>query len=130
MAVREAAIESVRALDAPTGAFESFGFEQAMRLFSQVVADHRALLARMMGERQILAEDLVELVALRMSTDPMIDVRPRLLLHAAHAAVTVVWLMAYANRDLDRMALLRDAFEMLESGMGPAMSVGALQVVR
>jgi AcrR family transcriptional regulator len=130
VAVREAALESVGALDEPTGAFESFRLEQAMKLFGQVVADHRSLLARMMGERQMLVEGLVDLVALRMSADPWVDVRPRLLLHAAHAAITVAWLMAYTNPDLDRPSLLREAFEIFEGGMEPAMSTVALRVVR
>jgi AcrR family transcriptional regulator len=128
-AVREAALESVRALDDPTGAFESFGFAEAMKLFGEVIADRPELLARMMGERQILADGLVELVALRMSVDPRVDLRPRLLLHAAHAAITVAWLMAYGNPDLDRCGLLTEALEAFEGGMGPAMEPGVLRVV-
>jgi AcrR family transcriptional regulator len=129
VAVREAAIASVRALDDPTGAFESFGFAEAMKVFSEVVADRPQLLARMMGERQILADGLVDLVALRMSVDPLVDLRPRLVLHAAHAAITVAWLTAFHNPDLDRDVLLREALAMFEDGVGSAMVLHAVRAV-
>jgi AcrR family transcriptional regulator len=118
VAMREAALETVRVLDEPSAPEETYGREQAMHLFSQIVAKHPDLLARMMGERQLLMEGLVGLVALRMSADPNTDVRPRLLVHAADAAIAGAWFIAYANPELDRGALLEEAFEILASGMG------------
>jgi AcrR family transcriptional regulator len=120
VAMREAALESVRLLDEPSGPDETYGREQAMQLFSQIVAKHPDLLARLMGERQLLMEGLVGLVALRMSVDPDTDVRPRLLVHSADAAIAGAWFIAYANPHLDRCALLEEAFEVLETGMSTA----------
>jgi hypothetical protein len=64
-----------------------------------------------------------------MSVDPIVGVRPRLLLHAAHAAITVAWLTAYHNSDLDHDAPLRPSFEALEDGTGPVMEPDGLRVV-
>lgn len=114
VAVRHAALESVRMLDEPTGTFEGFGLPEAMHVFGQVVSGHPELLARMMGERQMLMEGLVDLVALRMSVDPRRDIRPRLLLHLAHAAITVAWLSAWNNAELSRSAVLAEALAILD----------------
>jgi hypothetical protein len=116
VAVREAALESIRLVDQPPPPDESYGLAQERQLYNQIAAGKSALIARMIGERVLLIEPLVELVALRMSVDPNIDVRPRLLVHAANAAITVAWLTAAANPEIDRCSLLKDAFDILENG--------------
>jgi AcrR family transcriptional regulator len=128
VALREAALESIRLLDQPTGPYEAYGFSESMQLFGQIMADHPELLARMMGERQMLMDGIVELIALRMSVDPSTDVRPRLLLHTAHAAITVAWLTAFADPASDRYSLLQAAFEILEQGTARAGSSGAFNI--
>jgi hypothetical protein len=82
-----------------------------------------------MGERQLLMEGLVGLIALRMSVDPDTDIRPRLLVHAADAAIAAVWFTGFANPELDRWALLDEAFEILATGMAhgsPSVLRGAV----
>jgi len=119
VAVREAAIASVRLVDDPTPP-NTFGLTEASTVYRQICADQPALVARLIGERQLMLEPLVELVALRMSVDPETDVRPRLLVHAANTAITVGWLTTQANPALERLALLERSFEVLERGMAPA----------
>jgi hypothetical protein len=90
-------------------------------MFGQIASSHRDLLARMLGERQLLAETLVELVALRMSADPRTDLRPRLLLHGLHAAMTATWLTWIDDPQLDLRELFESALDVLERGMAEVM---------
>jgi len=114
-AMRAAAVESIRLVDDPDDS--AFGFSEARLLYGQVAAANPALVARMIGERVLLLEPLVELIALRMAVDPSTDVRPRLLVHAANTAITVGWLSVLADPGLDRSALLLDAFEAMDQGL-------------
>lgn len=123
-AMRQAVLESARMLDEPSDPDESYGLGEAMKLYGQIVTEHPHLLARLMGERVLLMERLVGLVALRMSIDPSTDVRPRYLLHAADAAVRVAWFAAFADPDLDHGALLNTAFDLLEQGLATAVPSG------
>jgi AcrR family transcriptional regulator len=100
---------------------EGYGEDQAIHMFGQIANGHPDLLARMLGERQLLAEPLVELVALRMSTDPTRDLRPRLLLHGVHAAMTATWLTWISEPGLDLSSMLESALDVLENGMASAM---------
>jgi AcrR family transcriptional regulator len=109
---------------------QDYGDDRAILLFSQIASSHRDLLARMLGERQLLAETLVELVALRMSTDPRTDLRPRLLLHGLHAAMTTTWLTWIADPGLDLPALFDSALDLLEQGMADVMADGRGATVR
>jgi AcrR family transcriptional regulator len=124
-ALRAAVIDTFGRPDARAPADDDYGQEQAMALFGQIAERHPGLLARMMGERQVLMESLVHEVALRMSADPDTDLRPRLLVHNTHAVMTAAWLSAYRNPSLDHEALLNQAFDLLEFGMAP--SPGALR---
>jgi AcrR family transcriptional regulator len=95
--------------------------ESRILMFGQIASGHPDLLARMLGERQLLAEPLVELVALRMSTDPRRDLRPRLLIHGVHAAMTVTWLTWLSNPEVDAPMLFDSALDVLEGGLAAAM---------
>jgi AcrR family transcriptional regulator len=114
VALRAAALASVEVFEDPLPPDESYGLDQAMLLYRQIVDRHPVLLARMMGERMLLMEPLVGLVALRMSLDPDVDIRPRLLVHAAQAALTAAWITAYSNPLLDHYKLVEEAFDRLE----------------
>jgi AcrR family transcriptional regulator len=101
---------------------EGYSEDSSIRMFGQIAGGHPDLLARMLGERQLLAEPLVELVALRMSADPKRDLRPRLLIHGVHAAMTVTWLTWLSDPSVDISTLFESALDMLESGMAAALS--------
>jgi AcrR family transcriptional regulator len=101
---------------------DGYGQDQAIQMFGQIARGHPDLLARMLGERQLLAEPLVELVALRMSTDPKRDVRPRLLLHGVHAAMTATWLTWISEPEVNLSSMFESALDLLENGMAAAMS--------
>lgn len=100
---------------------EGYGDDRAIQMYGQIASGHRDLLARMLGERQLLSETLVELVALRMSADPAVDLRPRLLLHSVHAAMTTTWLTWIADPASNLSTLLETALDLLERGMAGAM---------
>jgi hypothetical protein len=120
------ALEAVRLLDEASARDESNGAGRTRELYAQIVAGHPYLLARLIGERQLLMEGLVGLIALRMSVDPDTDIRPRLLVHAVDAAISAAWFTGFANPGLDRWVLLEEAFEILESGMADGSpSVGS-----
>jgi AcrR family transcriptional regulator len=99
----------------------SYGREEASRIYDQIATGQPDLIARMMGERQLMMESLVEPIALRMSLDPDTDVRPRVLVHSVHAALMVSWLIGLNNRDLDLAQLVEAALDVFEQGMASAM---------
>ncbi len=103
---------------------EGYGEDNRVLMFAQIASGHPDLLARMLGERQLLAEPLVELVALRMSVDPQRDLRPRLLIHGLHAAMTVTWLTWLSDPEVDSSILFESALDLLEGGMAAAMNGG------
>ena len=116
-AVRNAALESIRILDDPPPPNASFGFREAREVYNQIAADNTTLIARLIGERVLSLEPLVDLVALRMSLDPNTDIRPRLLVYAVNAAITVSFFTNQANPTIDRRAALDAALNVLAEGM-------------
>jgi AcrR family transcriptional regulator len=98
-----------------------YGREEASKVYDQIAAGQPDLIARMMGERQLMMESLVEPVALRMSLDPDTDVRPRVLVHSVHAAIMVAWLIGLNSRSLDLEELVEAALDVLEQGMAHTM---------
>jgi AcrR family transcriptional regulator len=99
----------------------NYGREEASRIYDQIATGQPDLIARMMGERQLMMESLVEPIALRMSLDPDTDVRPRVLVHSVHSALMVSWMIGLNNRDLDLAQLAEAALDVLEQGMAHAM---------
>jgi AcrR family transcriptional regulator len=97
----------------------------AIQVCASITRDHPDLLARVIGEQQLFGESLVESLALRLSADPTTDLRPRLLIHAVHAASTVAWLTAFDDPTADSRALLDVALDMLESGLVEALAAPA-----
>lgn len=124
-ALREAALESVRRIDDPASAIAPIGVRETQDLFRQLTDIPGSLLARLIGERVRMLEPLVQLVALRMSLDPSVDVRPRMLVHAVNAAVTASWLTAHANPDLDLDDVLQASLVALELGLAPTIECRA-----
>lgn len=124
-AVRNAALESIRILDDPPPPNASFGFREAQEVYNQINADNTTLIARLIGERVLSLEPLVALVALRMSLDPNTDIRPRLLVHAVNAAITVSFFTSQANPAIDRRAALDDALNVLAEGMAAGGAASA-----
>jgi AcrR family transcriptional regulator len=91
---------------------------EAVNLHLQVAILHPGLHASFTGHHLALAEPLVHMAALRMSVDPAISIRPRLLIHAMLSAAMVAWLSWLANPKLDALATFEEALGMLESGFG------------
>jgi AcrR family transcriptional regulator len=89
----------------------------AALLHYQVSQRHPELQARQLTERQALSAPLVDMAALRMSVDPSVDIRPRLLVHTLLAACGVAWLGWLANPKLDMMVQFDIALDMVEAGM-------------
>jgi AcrR family transcriptional regulator len=117
-AMREALRDTFRETQDPDS---RYGREEASKVYDQIAAGQPDLIARMMGERQLMMESLVEPVALRMSLDPDTDVRPRVLVHSVHAAIMVAWLIGLNSRNLDLEELVETALDVLEQGMAHAM---------
>jgi AcrR family transcriptional regulator len=117
-AMREALRDTFREIQDPES---RYGREEASKVYDQIAAGQPDLIARMMGERQLMMESLVEPVALRMSLDPDTDVRPRVLVHSVHAAIMVAWLIGLNSRNLDLEELVEAALDVLEQGMAHAM---------
>jgi AcrR family transcriptional regulator len=114
-AVRDAASE-VRSDDA------RYGPRDALRIYNQIAAGQPDLIATIMGARQLMMESLVGPIALRMSVDPDTDVRPRALVHSVHAAITVGWLIALRNSDVDVPELVEAALDVFERGIADSMA--------
>ncbi len=90
---------------------------EVSRLLHEVLNKNPELGAAVLGERQTLSEPLVAMVALRMSVDPLTDMRPRLLIEtmlAAAAAVHYLWL---ANPTVDTGVEFDRALDYVEAGM-------------
>lgn len=117
-AMREAVRDFIQEVQDPQS---RYGREEASNVYDQIAAGQPELIATMMGERQLMMEALVEPVALRMSLDPDTDVRPRVLVHSVHAAMTVAWLIGLSNRQLDLEAVLEAALDVFEQGLSHAM---------
>jgi AcrR family transcriptional regulator len=65
--------------------------EDSSRLTSGIVRHQPALLARLLGERQLFAERMVDEFAARLGLDRFDDVRPRLLAHCYVAATLTAY---------------------------------------
>lgn len=66
----------------------------ASRLTAQIARDRPGLMARLLGERQLFAERLVDVFATRLGFDAATDLRPRLFAHCYVAALVTGWLTA------------------------------------
>ncbi|MDO8361958.1 MAG: TetR family transcriptional regulator [Actinomycetota bacterium] len=120
VAVAGAALESVRLLYHPADPELAIGLLEARALYRHIESSNSALAARLIGERVLMLEPLVDLVALRMSVDPLVDPRPRLLVHVADAAITAAWFTAQRNPSLDPIASLAQQLDVLARGFAAA----------
>jgi AcrR family transcriptional regulator len=91
--------------------------ERAIALHQQLAQRHPGLHTAMTGRHYALAGPLVEMVALRMSVDPRVDIRPLLMVHSVLTAATTAWLAGLANAELDGFALFDEALDLVEAGM-------------
>ncbi|MCU1346092.1 MAG: transcriptional regulator, TetR family [Acidimicrobiia bacterium] len=117
VAIREAA-RSV-----PTTPEESQVTSEVARLHYQVTQRHPDLQARQYAERQTLSEPLVDMAALRMSVDPNVDMRPRLLVSAMLAACGVAWVCWLSDPDGDVTAHFETALDLVEAGMARTLDL-------
>jgi hypothetical protein len=62
------------------------------------------------------------MAALRMSTDPKSDVRPRLMVHAMITAATVAWLAWLDDPSVSSVVVFDQSLDLLEGGMKAAMA--------
>lgn len=108
--------EAVRALFRMQDPNSHYGRVEATKVYDEITVGHPELIATMMGERQIMMESLVVPIALRMALDPDKDVRPRLLVHSVHSAMSVAWLIFLRDGSLDLAQLVEDGLDVLESG--------------
>jgi AcrR family transcriptional regulator len=97
--------------------------EAASTVYDDIAARHPELIALMLGERHMRMESLVQPIALRMSLDPVTDMRPRLLINAFNAAWVTGWSMRVSNRALDVVAFIEAGLDTLENGLLTSMSV-------
>jgi hypothetical protein len=74
----------------------------------------------MSAHHQAVAEPLVAMAALRMSVDPSVELRPRMV-HAMLAAAMVTWLAWLEQDDFDALAMFEKALDVLEDGMAKAL---------
>ncbi len=93
---------------------------EAVALHRQLAGRHPGLHDTMTADHHALAEPLVEMVSLRMSVDPDVDLRPRLMVHTMIAAQLVTWLAWLADEGLDAFAAFEQALDVLERGMANA----------
>jgi AcrR family transcriptional regulator len=75
--------------------------------------------ARMQAEA---AERLAEVIAGHLGTDPATDVRTRLAVHAAFAAVNAAWTAWLERDDADLRSLAEEAFDLLDGGLAAALA--------
>jgi len=80
---------------------------EASRTYGEIARDQPALLARIIGERQLRAERLVDVMAERMGVDAAVDGRPRLLAHVLYAAMSSAWLSWMATDGADLSAIIQ-----------------------
>ncbi len=95
---------------------------------AEAIMMHRELAGRdpglhetMTADHHALAEPLVEMAALRMSVDPRVDLRPRLMVHSMLAAAMVSWLAWLGDSEMDAFATFEQALDLLEQGMTAGM---------
>jgi AcrR family transcriptional regulator len=87
---------------------------EASRLYREIARDQPELLARVIGERQLRAERLVEVLAGRMGLDAEVDVRPRLLAHLLYATLSSAWLSWLRADGADLYRIIEQSIELLE----------------
>jgi AcrR family transcriptional regulator len=116
-AAREA-VRSIRLLGGAGGALSV----EAVWMHHQVARRHPELHGRMTGYQHGLIEPLVQMAALRMSVDPTVDIRPRLMVHAMITAATVAWLAWLADSDVVGFIIFEQALDIFENGMARALA--------
>jgi len=126
VALREAVLEIAVEWNSSAPTLSQPSIEVSSILYSQIAMQDSALLSRLIGERVLLLEPLTEQLALRLAVDPALDVRPRLMAHAANSAITAAWFTAQANPNLDWADLIGVSLSALEGGF----SSTALREVR
>jgi AcrR family transcriptional regulator len=116
VALREAVLNVAREWNSSEPTLSQPAIEISSNLYSQIAMQDSALLARLIGERILLLEPIVEQLALRLAVDPTVDVRPRLMAHAANSAVTAAWFATQIDPSLDWLDLIGASLEVLGTG--------------
>jgi len=87
---------------------------EASRLQGEIARDQPLLMARMIGERQLRAEGLVEVFADRLGVDAVEDLRPRFLAHVLYGALSSAWLSWLSSEGDDLSAVIEASLELLD----------------
>lgn len=85
----------------------------AAQLTAQIARDQPELMARLLGERQLMAERLIEEFAHRLGLDPVDDLRPRLYAHCYVAALVTGYLASLAAPGSDARALVDESIALI-----------------
>jgi AcrR family transcriptional regulator len=94
----------------------------AVGIHREIARRDPGLHERMTPQHHALAEPLVEMAALRMSVDPQVDLRPRLMVHSMLAVAMVTWLAWLPDGDMDALATFERGLDLLEHGMTVGMA--------
>lgn len=116
VALRCAVLEVVAEWNSSTPELSNPSLEVTTVVYSQIAAQDGVLLARLIGERILLLEPVVEQLALRLAVNPEVDVRPRLMAHAANAAITAAWFTTRLDPETDWLDLVTRSLDALERG--------------
>jgi len=92
---------------------DAAGRERAVQLTLQIATDHPDLTARMLGERQMLAERVVDVFAARLGLDGATELQPRLAAHCFVAALITAYFAAMSTPGSDARALVEQAVAMI-----------------
>jgi AcrR family transcriptional regulator len=90
-----------------------FDMGDASRLTTDISRHQPSLTARLMGERQMFAERVVDEFALRLKLDPNTDLRPRLFAHCYVAALVTGYFTSLELHDADPRALVDQALDLI-----------------
>lgn len=105
------ALNKARAVWSWAGKIE---LSDAARLSAQIARDQPDLMVRLLGERQMLAERLVDFFGERLGLDPVADLRPRLCSHCYASAMITGWLAGRDAPGSDAGAMVDEAIRLLE----------------
>lgn len=118
----ESVVTAVRAaIDSLYEGPSNVAASDAARLVGEIARSDGALVARMMGERQIRADGLVPELARRMGVDPAADIRPRLLAHSVHIAMSVSWLSWLEGYRSDTKQIVDEVLELMRPAFEAAL---------
>jgi AcrR family transcriptional regulator len=116
-ALRNATLDVVSEWNSSAPRSPRHPLEVTVQVYAQIAAQDAILLARLVGERVLHLEPIVQQLALRLGVDPDLDPRPRLMTQAANAAVTAGWLTTRSDPESDWVDVVARSLDLLEVGL-------------